>query len=86
MTFHRTVFDTYEVIALRNVYLDYDSVVEAIEMISVVVKIMVKERQIKQIHIKDFLFFYFLCAHVTNKFSLDEKIVVEWVECEFQPK
>lgn len=40
MTFHRTIFDTYEVIALQNVYLGYDSVVEAIEMISIVVKIM----------------------------------------------
>lgn len=38
----RTAFDTYEVIAPLSVYLDDDSIVEAIRMGSIVVKNMVE--------------------------------------------
>ena len=39
---HRTTFDTYKLIILRNVYLGDDSVVEAIRMGSITVKAIVR--------------------------------------------
>jgi transposase InsO family protein len=54
MTPHRAAFDTYEVIAPRNVHLGDDSVVEAIGLGSIVVEVSVRGRS-KRIRIKDAL-------------------------------
>lgn len=51
---HRGTFDTYEVIASCNVYLDDDSVVKLIRMNSIVVEVMVRGK-IKRICIKEAL-------------------------------
>jgi hypothetical protein len=52
MTPHRAAFDMYEVIPTRNVHMGDDSIVEAIGMGSILVKVMVKGRT-KRIRIKD---------------------------------
>ena len=54
MTPHRAAFNTYEVIAPRNVHLGDDSVVEAIGVGSIVVEVLVRG-QSRRIRIKDAL-------------------------------
>lgn len=54
MTFHRMAFDTYEIIAPGNAYLDNDIVLEVIRMCSIVIEALVWGK-IKKIHIKDAL-------------------------------
>lgn len=44
MISHRTTFVTYEIMALHNIYLDDDGVVEAIGIGSIVVELMVKDK------------------------------------------
>lgn len=51
MTSHRAVFDTYEVIASRNVYLSDDLFMKTIKINSIVVEVMMKDI-IKRIYIK----------------------------------
>jgi len=54
MTSHRAAFDTYEVIAPRNVHLGDDSVVEAVGMGSIVVEVITRGKM-NRIRIKDAL-------------------------------
>jgi hypothetical protein len=79
MTSHRAAFDTYEVIAPRNMYLSDESVMKAIGTSPTIVKVMVKGK-IKKIRIK----YVFSYAHVASKFALDEQVVAKWVESAFQ--
>jgi hypothetical protein len=58
MTSHRTSFNTYKVIDACNVYLGDCSIMEAIEMVFIIVKALIRGK-IKIICIKDFL-------HVSN--------------------
>lgn len=69
MIFYMMTFDTYEVIAPRNVYLGVDSVVEAIGMDSIVVKVMVEG--IIEINCTTRMFFH-VPKLQTNLFSLSK--------------
>lgn len=75
MTFGRTTFDTYKVIAPFNVYLGDDSVVETIRMGSTLIKVMVKDKK-KRTCIKDLL----PCVQVASKIDHGEQILVKWTK------
>lgn len=52
--FCRAAFDTYEVVAPHNVYLDDDNIVEAIGMDIIIFEAIIKDK-IKRMHIKSIL-------------------------------
>lgn len=52
MTSRRVAFDTYEVIASRNVYLEGNSVMKAVKMGSIIVDVTVRGK-IKRVRIKN---------------------------------
>lgn len=54
MTLHRTAFQMYEVIILRNIHLGDNNIVQTIEMRSIIMKAML-EGKINQICINDVL-------------------------------
>lgn len=78
MTSHRTTFDMYEVITPYNVYLDDDSIVEAIGMGSIVLNSIVRGK-INQIIIID-------AVHLSNlqaNFLLVSKLVLNDLNVQF---
>jgi hypothetical protein len=62
MTSHRLAFDTYEVLNSRSVHLGNDSILEAIDIRSNVMEVMVRGK-INKIHINE-------CLHVPNCMSI----------------
>lgn len=81
MISHRTTFVTYEIMALHNIYLDDDGVVEAIGIGSIVVELMVKRQNEINLYQR-----YFSCTKIASKIVLGEQTFVEWVENAFEPK
>lgn len=68
-------FDIYETIVLYNVHLGDDNVVKAIRTNSILVEMMVKEKNKKDSHQR-----CLLCVQVASEFALDDQTFVEWVE------
>lgn len=81
MTSNGVAFDTYEVIAPSNVYLNNDNIVQAIGMGSIVNEVLVKGK-IKRICIKYVLHM----PKFASKFALSKQGFVKHSESEIQPK
>lgn len=69
MTFQRVTFDTYKIIAPRNVLLGGNYAVEAIKMNLIIVEILLRDK-IEKIHIKDALYVSKLQANLISKNNL----------------